>query len=327
MRFWSSKVIVSVNDRHDADPERGDAHHVPTPRVAVDVDLAQQRGELGQQRRVGQRPPHLGARRADVGASTRRWTRSRSCHLSPWLSTVSFILAMAKPQAWPGCTLPGTRDLLGVGDDVEQHRAGMRERARARRRRARAGSSTRTPCRPIARATAAKSGLCSARAELGQPALLLLELHHAEAAVVEDHQLHRQVVGHGGHAGRRAASTGRRRRRRRSPGGCGRGPARRAPAASRWPSSPRLNEPEQPAGAGHHDEARQPHRRHAGVGGEHRVLVGALLDGAGQRLGSDALGGVVELLAHPADQRLVVVGRAPACAGAAATPRTACGCA
>ena len=81
------------------------------------------------------------------------------------------------------------RDLVGVGHHVEQHRSGMRERLLRPPRRARPGPRPGCRAGPIARATAARSGFCEHRAELRQAALLLLELDHPEAAVVEDDEL------------------------------------------------------------------------------------------------------------------------------------------
>ena len=146
---------------------------------------------------------------------------------------------MAKPQPSATFTRGGSEISSGLVIDVQQHRAGMGER-RATAPSSSSGPSTRTPCRPSARATAARSGFVEHGAELGQPALLLLELDHPEAPVVEDHELDRQVVGDRGdqvaEQHRQAAVAA---ERDHLPA-AGPAPARRAPAACALAIEPRL---------------------------------------------------------------------------------------
>ena len=172
---------------------------------------------------------------ADRGVLPRRGLSERRQE-SPWLSTVSRILAMAKPQACPGLTLPGTETSSGLVTTSSSTGPGWASASRTA-----ASSVVRVldpnAVQPDRAGDGGEVGVVQHGAELGQPALLLLELDHAEPAVVEDDELDRQVVGDGGdqvaEQHRQAAVAAERDR----PGGRGRAPARRAPAASRWPSS------------------------------------------------------------------------------------------
>ena len=74
--------------------------------------------------------------------------------------------------------------------------------------------------------------------------------------------------------GRPAASSAHRHHRTRSPDGCGRAPARPEPAAWRWPSTRGCRCRAACARHASSNEAGQPDRRHAGVGGEDRVVGG-----------------------------------------------------
>ena len=86
------------------------------------------------------------------------------------------------------------RDLVRVGEHVEQHRAGVRERRRDRGVEL-VGVLDADAVQAQRAGDRGEVGVVQHGAELGQPALLLLELDHAEAAVVEDDELDRQVVG------------------------------------------------------------------------------------------------------------------------------------
>ena len=158
------------------------------------------------------------ARRAHAGPPGLRLRRPAAVQ-PPRLSSSSVSLAIAKPQPSAGLTFGGTATSSGLVTTSSSTGPGVRRAPRATASSSSSGSLD--PRRRAGRsraATAARSGLSQHGAELRQAALLLLELDHAEPAVVEDDELDRQVVGDGGDAGRRAASSGRRRRRTRRPG-------------------------------------------------------------------------------------------------------------
>ena len=101
---------------------------------------------------------------------------------------------MAKPQAWSSLTLPGTEISSGLVTTSSRTGPGW------------ASASTTAPSsvvrildpdavQPDRPGDGGEVGVVQHGAELRQAALLLLELDHAEPAVVEDDQLDRQLVG------------------------------------------------------------------------------------------------------------------------------------
>ena len=176
-----------------------------------------------------------------------------------------------EPPGLPDLDLGRQRDLLGVGDDVEQRRSGMGERSPhgvVERRRDR---STRTACRPTARATAAKSRLPSTVPNSGRPPCSCSSLTMPSrplsktisltgrswaTAVMQVAEQHRQpaVAAERDHLAVAVERLGAERLRH--------GVGHRAEVVGA----------EQPTGAAHRHEPRQPHRRHPGVGGEDRVV-------------------------------------------------------
>ena len=138
-------------------------------------------------------------------------------------------------------------------------------------------------------------GVVELGAELRQPALLLLELDHAEPAVVEDDERDRQVVGDGGEqvaqqhhqpavAAERddlAVAVERLRAQR---------------LRHRVGHRAEVVGAQQPPLAAQFDEPGQPDRRHPGVGGEDGVVGGRVVDRGGHQLGADPLVGVVRCL-------------------------------